>query len=87
MSESMTAQQVLDREFLELRAKVLELAASFDRLERYDGDVSSDPRLAKIYEGLDVLKTGGTDRAEQIQLLFSRAYEDDWQRQFDMPPK
>jgi hypothetical protein len=87
MSESMTAQQVLNREFLELRAKVLELAASFDRLERYEGDVSADPRLAKIYEGLDVLKSPRADRAEQIQLLFSRAYKDDWQQRFDMPPK
>ena len=84
MSDPLTAAEVMDREFLELRAKILELAASFDRLQRADGDVSGDPRLTRIHEAIEILQIGQDDRAEQVQLLFSRLYEDDWQNTFDM---
>lgn len=66
------AAEVLNREYLEIRAKILELAASFDRLDRAPGDVAGDPRLSLIHEGLDILKSDRDDRAEQVQLLFSR---------------
>jgi hypothetical protein len=26
------------------------------------------------------------DRAEQVQLIFSRAYDDDWQKEFGLTP-
>ena len=80
----MTSNQVLEREFLEIRAKILELAASFDRLDRADGSVLGDPRLSLVQEALSVLSSTHKDRAEQIQLLFSRHYEDDWQAKFDL---
>jgi hypothetical protein len=76
----MTAPAVLEREFLEIRAKILELGASFDRLDRGDGSVADDPRMAKIREALSVLQEKSPERAEQIQLIFSRAYDDDWQK-------
>ena len=40
MSLPLSAPEVLSREFLEIRAKILEIAAAFDRLERAAGDVS-----------------------------------------------
>lgn len=84
MSIPMTASQVLDREFLEMRAKVLELAASFDRLDRAEGVVTGDPRLSLIREAIDVLQSDADDRAEQVQLIFSLHYDDQWQKKFDM---
>ncbi len=84
MSIPMTASQVLDREFLEIRAKVLELAASFDRLHRAEGAVAGDPRLSLIQEAIDVLQADADDRAEQVQLIFSLHYDDEWQRKFNM---
>lgn len=84
MSIPMTAPQVLDREFLEMRAKVLELAASFDRLQRAEGVVAGDPRLSLIREAIDVLQSDADDRAEQVQLIFSLHYDDDWQQKFDI---
>jgi hypothetical protein len=77
----MSAEQILDREFLELRAKLLELAASFDRLARAEGTVSVDPRLERLRSALQMLLDADaqrTDRAEQIQLIFSRPYDPDW---------
>lgn len=84
MSIPMTASQVLDREFLEIRAKVLELAASFDRLHRAEGVVAGDPRLSLIHEAIDVLQSDADDRAEQVQLIFSLQYDDEWQKKFDI---
>ena len=39
MATPLDAQQVLDREFLEIRGKILEIASSLDRLQRAAGTV------------------------------------------------
>ena len=82
----MSASQVLDGEFLTMRAKILELAASLDRLERAAGAIADDRRLVLIHQAIDVLKDSTGDRAEQVQLLFSREYEDDWQTTYGINP-
>ena len=46
----MTAKQVLDREFLEIRCKILEIAAALDRLERAEGALEGDPRMELLRE-------------------------------------
>jgi hypothetical protein len=74
------AQEVLNREFLEIRAGLLQIAASLDRLTRAEGSVAADPRLAGVRQALEILAGDGMDRAEQIQLVFSRPYETDWRR-------
>jgi hypothetical protein len=84
MSSAMTAEQILNREFLEIRAKILEIAASFDRLDRSEGTVADDPRLRRIYEALDALRDSAGDRAEQVQLIFSRQYEQTWPEKFGL---
>jgi hypothetical protein len=80
----MTAQQVLDREFLEIRCKILEVAAALDRLERAEGTVDADPRVARLQEALSVLCDENSDRAEQIQMIFSRPYEPAWREKFGL---
>jgi hypothetical protein len=76
------APEVLNREFLEVRAKILEIAAALDRIDRADGAVGDDSRLARIYRGLDILRSDKPERAEQIQLIFSLPYEAEWRTQF-----
>ena len=82
MPDAMAAADVLEREFLEMRAKILELAASFDRLERGDGSVNSDSRTALLEAGVRIVleKQGG--RAERVQLLFSQPYAPEWRSDF-----
>lgn len=88
MSIPLTAPEVLNREFLEVRAKILELAAALDRLDRAEGEVASDPRMARIREGLDVLIKGNAEeRAEQVQLVFSRPYDSQWQQTLKVKPR
>ena len=88
MSAPMNAQQVLDREYLEIRGKILEVASSLDRLDRADGAVDQDPRMQQLNQGLQILldpaEHSATLRAKQIQLLFSRDYEENWREQFQL---
>lgn len=81
MPACMNAAEIIDREFLEIRAKILELAASFDRLDRAAGSVEGDPRMSLISEALQLIGEDQRDRAEQVQLIFSRQYEDDWREE------
>ena len=83
----LTAPQVLDREFLELRAKLLELAAGLDRIDRASGDVEADPRLGKIEQALEVLNAGEPGRAERVQMIFSLAFDEKWRDAFEMRPR
>ncbi|MBA64027.1 MAG: hypothetical protein CMJ76_16855 [Planctomycetaceae bacterium] len=85
MSIPLNSQQVLDREYLEIRGKIVELAASLDRLERAEGCVSDDNRMKLISQGLQILlEQADQTKAGQIQMLFSRVYEDNWRNQFDI---
>ena len=79
-----SAAQVLDREFLELRAKILELAASFDRLDRAEGTVDGDHRWELIQEALQALGGSQPDRAQAVQLLFSLSYDPAWRERFGL---
>ncbi|MGI8981236.1 MAG: hypothetical protein ACR2FY_18575 [Pirellulaceae bacterium] len=87
MTLPLSAAEVLSREFLEIRAKILEIAAAFDRLERSAGDVSDDPRIARLLEALKVVGEPQGDRAEQVQLVFSREYDKQWQRTMKVLPR
>jgi hypothetical protein len=87
MSASLTAPEVLNREFLEIRCKILELAAALDRLQRANGSVADDPRMARLHEALQAVEGGTNDRAEKVQMIFSRRYEENWQKEFRLKPR
>lgn len=78
----MTPAPLLDREFPELRALLLQLAAALDRIER--GQALSDPRMEKVQSALKILAASGDRRAEQVQLVFSREYSPEWKREIAM---
>jgi len=70
----MTAKQILDAGFLEMRWRCLSLAADLDRIERAEGGahlLQSDPRIANLKKATSILLEGATNRAEQVQMLFS----------------
>lgn len=76
------APQALDAFFLEARSKLLDLAAILDRINRGPeaSGVTSDPRLTKIRQALEVLHDQSGGRAERIQQIFSREYDAQWER-------
>lgn len=82
MSKPFTADQIFDRVFLETRAKLLEVAATLDRLDRAEGtdDVRNDFRMEQIRKSIDLIQNGSDDRAEQLQIIFSDPYDEGWKR-------
>jgi hypothetical protein len=82
MSGPLSAAQILEREYLAMRAKVLELAASFDRIQRADGSAASDTRWTKLSQGVQILLESDDCRAERVQLHFSREYSESWRKSF-----
>jgi hypothetical protein len=79
-----TAREVFDAEFLSVRAKLLEVAASLDRIDRCEGSLDNDARRTQVQAAIQVLLRPEDDRAEQIQLIFSRPYEHDWRERMGM---
>lgn len=75
-----TAEQVLQQEFLLARAKILELAATLDRIERAGGGVDQHPQMQLLHHGFQILTSDNPERAQQVQLLFSRQYATDWRQ-------
>ena len=66
---------VLDREFLGIRCRLIDLAASMDRINRHGGAAAGDPRLTQIRRSLEILAGQAADRAERVQMEFSPPYE------------
>ena len=69
-----TAEENLDRYYLEMRWRCLSLAADLDRVERSDGGrelLRTDGRLLKLREAIGLLLEEGPDRAERVQNVFS----------------
>ncbi len=75
MSTSSSASEMLDSEFLGMRCRLIDLAASLDRIDRSDGAPPADPRMAQIRRGLEILAGDAPDRAVRVQLEFSLPYD------------
>ena len=80
-----TATQILENEFLEVRAKLLEVAATLDRIDRSVAETApledgAQPARDRIDDAIRILLSEGPDRAERLQRFFSRDYEKDWRR-------
>ncbi|KLU04290.1 hypothetical protein RISK_003876 [Rhodopirellula islandica] len=73
-----TADEILDASYLEVRAKVLELAAVLDRLDRAPGGKDPSPRRDQLTHAMEMLLAEDPDRAAKVQHWFSRQYDPDW---------
>jgi hypothetical protein len=65
----MTRQQVLDLYFMEARAKLIDVAAFLDRVERAEGE--ADFRYSAYTNALRELGTAGAQRARKVLLSLS----------------
>lgn len=65
----MTRQQVLDLYFMEMRAKLIDIAAFLDRVDRAEG--AADFRLQGFNEALRQLGSGNAQRARNVLLSLS----------------
>lgn len=72
-----------DQRFLAIRSLIVELAAALDRPERHaqaaNDVLDSDPRWRLLSEAVERLTRPG-HRVDDIQQLFSDAYEPNWRQ-------
>lgn len=75
------AARALDQFFLDARCRLLDLAAILDRIGRGGAEsVAADPRMVKLAQAIDVLRSDAPNKAELIQQLFSLDYDPAWPR-------
>jgi hypothetical protein len=65
----MTRQEILDLYFMEARAKLIDIAAFLDRVDRVQGE--PDFRLTGFVNALKALASGEPQRARQVLLSLS----------------
>ncbi len=70
---TLRSQDVIDRYFLEHRAKLIDVAAFLDRLDRAcdHGVAGNDYRVTALFRALNILSDGQTNRAGRILEIFS----------------
>ena len=80
MTTKLSAADMLDREFLEMRRRVIDIAAALDRIDRADGSEAAyaDPRITQLGEAAGILVDGQPERAKRVQMLFSDPYDPAW---------
>ncbi|HEX3358043.1 MAG TPA: hypothetical protein VHS31_13810 [Tepidisphaeraceae bacterium] len=69
-----TAKDCLEHQFPQMRAWCLSLAADLDRIERSEGGqalLESNPSVQQLRRAIKIILDERTNRAEQIQMLFS----------------
>ena len=88
MTNVRNGDQVVAESFLEVRAKLLEVAATLDRIDRACESAALDePAKSKrelLIEATKILLSEDPNRAERLQQLFSRKYDTDWRQQLGM---
>ena len=94
----MNANQLLDRHYLEVRARLLEIAATLDRIDRAKSSATNasesadasgkpldaDPRMAQLKQGIELLLSEEDGRAAKVQKLFSLNYDPDWRSKYQV---
>ena len=70
LGSPLTRERAVDMYFMEHRAKLIDVAAFLDRVER-SGDGEDDFRMAAFRDALKVLSDGQPERARRVLELFS----------------
>jgi len=80
MTQPIKENTMLDREYLNIRCWIIDIASSLDRIDRHDNTNTThcDPRMKKMMDALKWLAGQQQDRAQKIQMIFSDPYDPKW---------
>jgi len=67
----LTSSRAVDLYFMEHRAKLIDIAAFLDRVERAQGDGGADFRMESFRRAIAILDDGRPERAKRVLELFS----------------
>ncbi|MFM8572832.1 MAG: hypothetical protein ACKOAU_14655 [Pirellula sp.] len=79
-----SAEKVLSEEFFVARSKILDLAATLDRLDRAEGTVDQLQQSKLLHQGIEILLDDQPEKAKRVQLLMSRPYDPDWRKNYGL---
>ena len=82
-----SSEQIVVDEFMIARAKIVELAATLDRIERAEGEVEDSKNMQLLIQGMHILCDDEPEKAKRVQLLMSRQYDPNWQSQMSISTK
>lgn len=82
-----SAEQIVAEEFMMARARILELAATLDRIKRASGDVEGSKNMRLLVQGIHILCDDELEKSKRVQLLMSRQYDSQWQAQMSIARK
>ena len=76
------ATKALDTYFLDVRSKILDVAAAIDRINRGRdvAAIENDPRMSRVRQALGVLLDQTEGRAQRVQQVFSLEYQPAWEK-------
>jgi len=78
MTQQTKENTMLDREFLNIRCRILDIASALDRIDQHDNTHHADPRMKKMMDAIQLLADQPQDRAQKIQMIFSDPYDSNW---------
>jgi hypothetical protein len=89
MNRPRDAAEILNRDFLDTRSRILDLAAALDRLDEAStrGSDSPDRRRDQLRRAIEALLEPGPGRAETIQRIFSLEYDPNWREKLAPAPR
>ena len=77
-----TADEILDDSFLDVRCRLLDLAAALDRIDAAGEIEIGVEKRRRIDDAIELLGGDREDRAAAMQMLFSRDYDPQWRERF-----
>lgn len=87
-TDGRTGDSIVDESFLEVRAKLLEVAATLDRIDRASSEAplseAASGKRALLQQAIEIVQSSSPERAKELQHLFSRQYESDWRQTFGL---
>ncbi len=82
-----SAEKIIADDFMIARAKIVELAATLDRIERAQGEIADSNQMQLLMQGMHILCDDEIEKTKRVQLLMSRQYDPQWQAQMSIAKK
>jgi hypothetical protein len=82
MPEKPTDAELFNKDFLEMRCRIIDIAAALDRCHfgEKTNTLETDPRFKSIVAAIEALIDGQPDRAARVQMVFSDDYTENWRQ-------
>lgn len=83
MPKPPTPEELAQREWPTLRARLVDVAAALDRIDRLgESEAAANARIDAERMLHEILRPGDAERAERVLTMLSRRYDTSWRERF-----